>query len=488
VRNSDKPLSISPKAAAELFLAAAVALLLTFNARGQTPTIFQDDNDVDVTSFKGYYVSAFQVHTDDNPNDHHGSSSARIGDHLRIGVIGLGTWLEKLRTDGVVISHGEKHGDQLIDEQLPNIRLFIGGHLLTTLRPSHYFRDDPKWYKGNDRLDQDEAKQAEQGQRIWLDFSLVRDSNDKKSREDWSWLLKTPGTAPQMPVAIGIYNPVSNSGHVLPSYVDKGTQPQEFRLVRIAWDGWTISGILILGAALCLFLFLACRTGIIRDPNQPIREDGLPPYSLGRCQMAWWFFLAAGAFCFLWIVTGRGDTDTINSTVLGLIGISAGTALGALLISNNQVNPAIAAASPQRQFPNEISAALQALAEAKTARGNLCQHAPIGDAALAAADYAVQAKATALEDLKREFKAWKHEHRNQFLMDILSDDAAVGTRRIITFHRFQIVVWTLVLGMVFVSNVLSELVMPTFDSSVLVLMGISSGTYLGFKLPTGNKP
>jgi hypothetical protein len=74
------------------------------------------------------------------------------------------------------------------------------------------------------------------------------------------------------------------------------------------------------------------------------------------------------------------------------------------------------------------------------------------------------------------------------LMDILSDDAAPGTRRIITFHRFQIVVWTLVLGMVFVSNVLSDLVMPTFDSSVLLLMGISSGTYLGFKLPIGSKP
>ena len=58
----------------------------------------------------------------------------------------------------------------------------------------------------------------------------------------------------------------------------------------------------------------------------------------------------------------------------------------------------------------------------------------------------------------------------------------------ITFHRFQIVVWTLVLGMVFVSNVLNDLVMPTFDASVLVLMGISSGTYLGFKLPTGNNP
>ena len=84
----------------------------------------------------------------------------------------------------------------------------------------------------------------------------------------------------------------------------------------------------------------------------------------------------ASAFCFLWIVTGRGDTDTINSTVLGLIGISAGTALGASIISNNQVNTASAASSQQRNFPDEIAVASQALAAAKTATGNLRQHSP----------------------------------------------------------------------------------------------------------------
>ena len=186
----NKLLLTSAKAVAVLFLTVAAVSIL--RARGEAPTIFQDDNLVDPTSFKGYYVSAFQVHRGDNPDDHRGSSRARIGDHLRIGVIGFETWLEKLVTDGVLISPGGKHGDQLIDEQLPNIRLFIGWHLLTTLRPSHCFKDDPRWYQGNDQLNQDEAKQVEHGKRIWLDFSLVRDSNDKKSREDWSWLLKNP--------------------------------------------------------------------------------------------------------------------------------------------------------------------------------------------------------------------------------------------------------------------------------------------------------
>jgi hypothetical protein len=159
MRNSGKSLSSSPKAATGLFLAVAAALLLIFNARGQTPTIFQDDNEVDLASFKGYYVSAFQVHKNGNLDDHHGSSDARIGDRVRIGVIGLGTWLEKLVADGVITSSGEKkHGDQLIDEQLPNIRLFVRKHLLTTLRPSHYFKDDAKWYKEVGQFDKDQAR------------------------------------------------------------------------------------------------------------------------------------------------------------------------------------------------------------------------------------------------------------------------------------------------------------------------------------------
>jgi BMFP domain-containing protein YqiC len=64
-----------------------------------------------------------------------------------------------------------------------------------------------------------------------------------------------------------------------------------------------------------------------------------------------------------------------------------------------------------------------------------------------------------------------------FLRDILSDVNGV------TFHRFQIAVWTIVLGVVFVSTVWRSLKMPEFSEIVLALMGISAGTYLGFKIP-----
>ena len=49
------------------------------------------------------------------------------------------------------------------------------------------------------------------------------------------------------------------------------------------------------------------------------------------------------------------------------------------------------------------------------------------------------------------------------------------------FQRFQVLAWTVILGLAFVVKVFSERVMPTFDTNVLLLMGISSGAYLTFK-------
>ena len=41
--------------------------------------------------------------------------------------------------------------------------------------------------------------------------------------------------------------------------------------------------------------------------------------------------------------------------------------------------------------------------------------------------------------------------------------------------------WTAILGLVFVYSVWERLAMPEFSATLLSLMGISAGTYLGFK-------
>jgi hypothetical protein len=62
-----------------------------------------------------------------------------------------------------------------------------------------------------------------------------------------------------------------------------------------------------------------------------------------------------------------------------------------------------------------------------------------------------------------------------FISDVISDATGVS------LHRFQMFVWTLVLGVIFIASVYANLSMPEFSATLLGLMGISSGTYLGMK-------
>jgi len=71
--------------------------------------------------------------------------------------------------------------------------------------------------------------------------------------------------------------------------------------------------------------------------------------------------------------------------------------------------------------------------------------------------------------------------RSAWFRDIISDGDGVS------FQRFQVVLWTLILGAVFAFNVANTCSMPEFENTLLVLMGISNGLYLGFKIPETKK-
>jgi hypothetical protein len=62
-----------------------------------------------------------------------------------------------------------------------------------------------------------------------------------------------------------------------------------------------------------------------------------------------------------------------------------------------------------------------------------------------------------------------------FWKDILSDASGAA------LHRLQIVVWTAILGVIFLAEIYNSFRLPTFDSNLLILMGISGLTYVGFK-------
>jgi hypothetical protein len=66
---------------------------------------------------------------------------------------------------------------------------------------------------------------------------------------------------------------------------------------------------------------------------------------------------------------------------------------------------------------------------------------------------------------------------------LCSDWLSEGNSTKYSFHRFQVMAWTVLLGYIFVWNVLRDRAMPEFNSTTLSLLGISAGTYLGFKIP-----
>ncbi len=63
-----------------------------------------------------------------------------------------------------------------------------------------------------------------------------------------------------------------------------------------------------------------------------------------------------------------------------------------------------------------------------------------------------------------------------FIEDLICD--AEGAK----LQRLQMVIWTCVLAVIFVWNVVGNFVFADFDTNLLLLMGIASSTYLGFKM------
>jgi hypothetical protein len=70
----------------------------------------------------------------------------------------------------------------------------------------------------------------------------------------------------------------------------------------------------------------------------------------------------------------------------------------------------------------------------------------------------------------------KQATRGTFIYDLLNDGAGIA------IQRFQMVVMTAVLGLMFLFEVMTRLIMPEFDASLLTIMGISAGTYVALKV------
>ena len=227
------------------------------------------------------------------------------------------------------------------------------------------------------------------------------------------------------------------------------------------------------------FLWLVRTTNIIRTPGPPPASGKLRPYNLGRAQMAFWFFLIYVSYLVIWLITNA--LDTITASLLGLMGISAGTALSEAMIDSSKDT---AQAEQLQERTAEKESLEQSIAGLQSQVDNLnalTSPKPEDVANRDSRNRELQENRTRLAQLSDNIQALSRPASANvsvnFLRDILSDSSGYS------FHRFQIFAWTIVLGIIFVSAVYNNLNMPEFSATLLGLMGLSSGTYIGFKFP-----
>jgi hypothetical protein len=266
--------------------------------------------------------------------------------------------------------------------------------------------------------------------------------------------------------------------------------------LALAPRGWLWLPILAWLVAIVGLIYLARNTAIIRDSPAPVppppgdtpppaipqqaapktraavraerkQRLALRPYSMARWQMAFWFVLVTTAFLGIWIITG--DTHGVITTqALFLIGLGAGTALAARVVEANG-----------RQEQADAKASVAAL-DAQWQTLNATKSAPISGANVAS-NNALAATNSALEDDMRQLEALRTAAAPDapmskgFFTDILTEMGEPA------LHRYQYFVWTLIVGAVFLVGAYETLALPNLDDTMLLLMGISAATYVGFK-------
>lgn len=179
-----------------------------------------------------------------------------------------------------------------------------------------------------------------------------------------------------------------------------------------------------MGAFFILIIFLDLKHAILRDSSLAVKK----PYSFSKVQLAAWFVIIVAAFVSIVLSGSTHDLPTLANSTLILLGISAATHTAARLIDTvDQQNSLIRSQDSESQG---------------------------------------------------------------LLTDILSDNDGLS------LHRFQCLIFNLLIAGWFIFRTFNNLtligkinidqIIPDLSSNNLLLLGISSGTYIALKT-TENK-
>jgi hypothetical protein len=311
-----------------------------------------------------------------------------------------------------------------------------------------------------------------------LIFRLARlDSN----RAMWSQLLGKPfqrGRMTAVPVSLEIDSKALSWNRPQSQQSDESPEPKISLIVYKT--GWMTLGIFV-SVLVAVLVALGCAyTTMIRDTLIPQMRLSDRPYSLGRLQMVVWFCLIFMSFLFIFAVTF--DLNSVTPESFVLLGISGTTALGAIAIDQSKDSPV---AQIQRNLEamgiKTCGDADRLYTEAVTKKKGDEKAQTIFPGANIPSNSAARLAPSAdptIAAMWTEYRAQiKDLLSSGFLKDLVNDVNGP------TIHRGQILIWTLILGVIYLTRVYMNLETPTFGANLLTLMGISGGVYLGFKIP-----
>jgi hypothetical protein len=345
-----------------------------------------------------------------------------------------------------------------------------------------------------------------------LVFKLVRNSDNSVF---WKNLLGAPEhwTVP-VRVALGVRaEPCKTSEPCKSPDITLRGATGSFNFEVVSWL-WLIVAVIAVGLVVFVVFGHARHSTTLRDNLLPQLPPERQPYSLARCQMAFWFVLIFAAFIFLYILLW--DYNTVSSQALTLMGISGATALAAVAVDIAKDSPADAAnralqalglntyadvlrvqqeqdalrpqaqaADTDYQTKNVSAVAAEAAAAAAPANAQLAQAATAARGLANAAKALLQQQQTQVQDRENILRTYR-DKSGAFASTGIWNDITTDLNGP-TVHRIQVVCWTVILGGVFIVGVYRDLAMPPdFSPTLLALMGLSSAGYVGFKYSEKN--
>ncbi len=302
-----------------------------------------------------------------------------------------------------------------------------------------------------------------------LVFSLARTDTN---RELWSRLLGAPfGHSQTREILVGL----EIAGKPLAYLRDQapGSQAAKAAISLVSYSATRMFfGISLTVLVIVLTAHMCWRTTMMRDSIIPQVRLADRPYSLGRFQMAVWFCLIIASFAFILTVTH--DLNSITSESFMLLGISGATALGSVAVDQTK-----------DQVISQLEATLTGIGLKSRGDVDTLYKEVVekkNGAALASTVFPGASipgiPAPTLQQLWDGYMKIIAPYKTSgFGKDLVNDINGP------TIHRWQILIWTLILAGVYMWRVYANLETPTLGTNLLTLMGISGGVYLGFKIP-----